>query len=272
MPVPAFDITKPKSIEQDAALAVDVLRRFKEGPGAFTPGDAGRVIEAIQALWGHPLASLPADPQADPQADQLWQEEWDRIPDGTHAYERARQAGMVAIERLMHVLDRDRYVVAYCLGLIETAVRGREWLLEGRGPYEWDDDRYREEFGDAIRSIREAAQPLKIVAWDKADCTRIEERVNAAKLAARALLARPAAPRSMIATEIWGDMNGWPIDAEFKVGDRVQKKGRASWRGKVVGWYRTDLTQLGYAVESAFEPGSVQIYPASALVAWDGAS
>src|ERR1700741_2897609 len=60
---------------------------------------------------------------------------------------------------------------------------------------------------------------------------------------------------------------GWPADAEFKPGDLVMKKGRASWRGHIRGWYRTELTALGYAVESMYEPGSVQIYPASALSA-----
>jgi hypothetical protein len=60
----------------------------------------------------------------------------------------------------------------------------------------------------------------------------------------------------------------WPADAKFSRGATVRKKGRASWRGKIVGWYRTELTALGYAVESAFEPGSVQIYPESALEAW----
>jgi len=62
-------------------------------------------------------------------------------------------------------------------------------------------------------------------------------------------------------------LEGWPADAEFKLGDLVMKKGRASWRGHVRGWYRTDLTALGYAVESMYEPGSVQIYPVSALTA-----
>lgn len=64
----------------------------------------------------------------------------------------------------------------------------------------------------------------------------------------------------------------WPSDAAFQLGEAVQKKGRASWRGHVVGWYRTSITALGYAVESAFEPGSVQIYPESALEAWAEAS
>lgn len=60
----------------------------------------------------------------------------------------------------------------------------------------------------------------------------------------------------------------WPC-GQFSFGDKVQKKGSASWRGTVVGWYRTELTALGYAVESSFEPGPVQIYPESALLPWE---
>jgi hypothetical protein len=51
----------------------------------------------------------------------------------------------------------------------------------------------------------------------------------------------------------------------FKRGDRVEKVGGASWRGRVVGEYATSLTAEGYAVESENEPGSVQIYPVKAL-------
>lgn len=53
---------------------------------------------------------------------------------------------------------------------------------------------------------------------------------------------------------------------KFKLGDFVEKVGGANWRGKVVGWYSTDLTPEGYCIESAFETGSVQIYPAKALI------
>jgi hypothetical protein len=53
--------------------------------------------------------------------------------------------------------------------------------------------------------------------------------------------------------------------AKFKLGDRVQKKRGSSWHGPVVGWYSTELTPEGYAVQSEREPGSVQVYPADAL-------
>lgn len=51
----------------------------------------------------------------------------------------------------------------------------------------------------------------------------------------------------------------------FKIGDPVRKKRGSQWHGHVVGWYSTDLTPEGYAVESSTERGSVQIYPAAAL-------
>lgn len=52
---------------------------------------------------------------------------------------------------------------------------------------------------------------------------------------------------------------------KFKLGDRVRKTKGSSWQGRVVGFYSTTLTPIGYAVESEREPGSVQIYPEAAL-------
>lgn len=51
----------------------------------------------------------------------------------------------------------------------------------------------------------------------------------------------------------------------FALGDRVTKIKGSSWTGKVVGFYSTALTPEGYAIESENEPGSVQIYPVSAI-------
>ena len=57
----------------------------------------------------------------------------------------------------------------------------------------------------------------------------------------------------------------WPSDAKFKRRDRVEKISGSSWHGRVVGWYGTVLTPVGYAVESEREPGSVQSYPEAAF-------
>lgn len=51
----------------------------------------------------------------------------------------------------------------------------------------------------------------------------------------------------------------------FKLGDFVTKISGSCWTGKVVGFYSTELTPEGVAVESATEKGSVQIYPVKAL-------
>lgn len=54
-------------------------------------------------------------------------------------------------------------------------------------------------------------------------------------------------------------------DRKFQLGDRVSKAKGSSWNGHVVGFYSTAMTPIGYAIESEREPGSVQIYPESAL-------
>ena len=56
---------------------------------------------------------------------------------------------------------------------------------------------------------------------------------------------------------------------KFFMEQRVRKISGSEWSGKIVGWYSTELTPEGYAVESEHHAGSVQIYPASALEAVD---
>lgn len=56
-----------------------------------------------------------------------------------------------------------------------------------------------------------------------------------------------------------------PENFEWPIGTRVRKTSGSSWQGKVVGYYSTGLTPVGYAVESERESGSVQIYPRKAL-------
>ena len=51
----------------------------------------------------------------------------------------------------------------------------------------------------------------------------------------------------------------------FSLGDRVRKKGGSEWQGRIVGFYSTDLTPIGYNVESEYHKNSVQIYPEAAL-------
>lgn len=57
------------------------------------------------------------------------------------------------------------------------------------------------------------------------------------------------------------------IHSKFTAGDTVRKKNGSEWEGVIVGFYSTNLTPEGYAVESSSHAGSVQIYPAKALEA-----
>jgi dihydrofolate reductase (trimethoprim resistance protein) len=58
----------------------------------------------------------------------------------------------------------------------------------------------------------------------------------------------------------------WPsTHRRFKYGDCVEKTSGSEWLGRIVGWYSTKLTSEGYAVESEYHDGSVQIYPVAAL-------
>ena len=53
---------------------------------------------------------------------------------------------------------------------------------------------------------------------------------------------------------------------KFNYGDRVRKHSGAWWEGRVVGFYSTEQTPIGYNVQLDKVPnGPVQIYPESAL-------
>src|SRR3546814_14193964 len=79
--------------------------------------------------------------------------------------------------------DRDRYLVSAGIVEITNSIRGRRWICEGRGPYEWDDEEYQLEFGAALDEIETVLNILGIVSFDKTDCTREESRVVAARAA-----------------------------------------------------------------------------------------
>lgn len=86
---------------------------------------------------------------------------------------------------------------------------------------------------------------------------RLNERPDLAAENA-ALKQRIAALESVMANE--------PIDGcQFIFHQRVTKKSGSSWTGKIVGFYTTKLTPLGYCIESENEPGSVQNYPEAAI-------
>ena len=57
------------------------------------------------------------------------------------------------------------------------------------------------------------------------------------------------------------DTTNW----KWKLGQHVFKIRGSNWSGKIVGFYSTKQTPIGYAVESIAHEGSVQIYPEKVL-------
>ena len=88
---------------------------------------------------------------------------------------------------------------------------------------------------------------------------------------ARSLLESGATETPLYAAPPSADV-GELVGRKYRMGDRVTKIKGSSWTGLVVGFYSTSLTPIGYAVESENEPGSVQIYPESALAKHGGAA
>ncbi len=85
------------------------------------------------------------------------------------------------IERLQAVNEQDRTAVAEGLQTIFQAIKGREWLRLGRGSYEWDDDRWKDEFGAALDEIWDALEPLRQIAGNLKDCPATQAAVDAAR-------------------------------------------------------------------------------------------
>jgi hypothetical protein len=56
------------------------------------------------------------------------------------------------VARLQAIIERDRTAVARGTVAVRNAIKAREWLRLGRGSYEYDDDRWRDEFGALIRN------------------------------------------------------------------------------------------------------------------------
>ncbi len=81
---------------------------------------------------------------------------------GMHGMRDAARAEAETLKaRVAHVrslIDRDRTGLAATLNKIVDHVSAHTWLLEGRGSYEWDDDKYREEAGHAMRPVIEIAR------------------------------------------------------------------------------------------------------------------
>ena len=61
------------------------------------------------------------------------------------------------IRRLKEIIERDRTGLAHGLDQCRKTAASYDWICEGRGPYEYDDDRYRMEVGNLVSSVTDTA-------------------------------------------------------------------------------------------------------------------
>jgi hypothetical protein len=86
------------------------------------------------------------------------------------------------VKELGEQLEFDRTAVAASMTAANKAVDERHWLTEGRGPYEWDDDRWHGEFYAAALEIKAALEPLTKIAANWAGCPKKPEEIAAARV------------------------------------------------------------------------------------------
>jgi hypothetical protein len=79
--------------------------------------------------------------------------------DAAHDHELLLRAERAEAEvvRLKKLINRDKTGLAAALSECQRAAAARWWIVEGRGSYEWDDDKYRRETGIALQEISEIA-------------------------------------------------------------------------------------------------------------------
>ena len=79
-------------------------------------------------------------------------------------------------------LEHDRSKVIQACNEFNEAFQRREWLLTTRGPYEWDDERYREEFGEAIKELEVPIAVLQKIGVDWSNCPTDHDEIMSARI------------------------------------------------------------------------------------------
>lgn len=80
--------------------------------------------------------------------------------------------------------ERDRTEVCMAVNSLSDAFARRDWLMRGgRGSYEWDDDRFRDEFRDAMAEFEPHIDRLRKIGADRTNCPETQAEVRAARAA-----------------------------------------------------------------------------------------
>jgi len=119
-------------------------------------GDPRDVAAYCAFLWYHGESTAPSQPAAPVVADG-------------------------EVKRLRAVIERDRCTFADCVTKMKKALQACWWIVDSRGPYEWDDKRYQDEFGEALRGIDAELEKIANRARDMTDSPSTEAELREAR-------------------------------------------------------------------------------------------
>ena len=86
------------------------------------------------------------------------------------------QEAQAEVLRVRDLIDRDRTGLAQAIDEMVKEAQGRLWIVEGRGSYEWDDERYRKEAGHALKAIVALGKAALLASGKLADAAFHTER------------------------------------------------------------------------------------------------
>ncbi len=89
-------------------------------------------------------------------ANKIFKKRYGDVPESTRselAADDQHEELVAEVERLKRILHLDRTGMAKALNECRSEAQSRLEITEGRGSYEWDDDRYRREAGYALQAI-----------------------------------------------------------------------------------------------------------------------
>lgn len=181
------DVSKPESVPPK-----QWMQKFRDEIGWLMPGTMADVISGNLAEVYAPVAAAHAQELArlkDLLVTHGGYRAVSEIADqNSEAAESALTATKARIAALGDQMESDRTHVAAGVTAIAKAVEERHWLTEGRGPYEWNDDNWHDEFKSAAIEILDALKPLRKIAANWTDCPQTTEQVAQARIDLKAEL------------------------------------------------------------------------------------
>lgn len=171
----AADYAEAMKVERDAALAA------KE-KAEITHEEVRRFAIRRNQKKDEELSTLRAKlTQAEAKRDEARQIS-EKYEDRYFAMLVERDAALARVEEMSGIIEGERAKCAQAVADIRSAIGRRAWLTEGRGSYEYNDDRWMDEFRIALNEIDAELEKLNPIISDRSYCPQHSREVTAARL------------------------------------------------------------------------------------------